>query len=166
MYLFLFHKSSNNRHLSSQCWCVCDPYPVLRSDMFRPEQGRCRRAGWHRWTAGGPSWWWSTPGSWCTLGPSHRSHSYNLTYRRKWNRTDTLVQSLYRKIAEECIQLTEKISWRGIAVPRVSMTHLLCFMMRPTEYWTSRCSGALRLFTSGATGCFLCWMCSSVCCTR
>lgn len=39
-------------------------------------------------------------------------------------------------------------------------------MMRPTEYCTSLCSGALRLFTSGSTGCLLCWMCSSVCCTR
>lgn len=48
----------------------------------------------------------------------------------------------------------------------LSTTYRLCFMIRPTEYWTSRCSGAPRRFTSGVTGCFLCWMCSSVCCTR
>lgn len=61
---------------------------------------------------------------------------------------------------------TFRTSQAGLKTLCFFLLYLLCFMMRPTENWTSRCSGALRLFTSGVTGCFLCWMCSSVCCTR
>lgn len=60
-------------------------------------------------------------------------------------------------------QMSEK---KTIMKPHPSVTCLLCFIIRPTEYWTSRCSAALCFFTSGVTGCFLCWMCSSVCCTK
>lgn len=85
---------------------------------------------------------------------------------------DTVITRPSRRDKTGQIDLSYQVLARDMstegrtAVLNVSMTHLLCFMMRPTEYWTSRCSGALRFFTSGVTGCFLCWMCSSVCCTR